>query len=264
MYPAAAAPFVRLLGTSRGLLFTNAVLLGLALWLGYRELRGRAGPLAALATAAVLFLGTVTPVYFLWFTPEIFNLALVTGGLVAWRRGRPALSAVLLGLADLLEAHEPPAGAAPGPGAARGEWPRRAARVRPPGSDPGRGRARRLRPHLGGHRRGELSGWRAEDVLRLLPLRVSGRDLRQRRHLDDDRAPRPPGGGEGRRQAVGPRGSAPPALRDPRRRSRTTSATSGSGGSAERCPTSARPSLPPSSSSSSVPGSAPAGSRSRP
>ena len=47
----------------------------------------------------VLFLGTVTPVYFLWFTPELFNLALVTGGLVAWSRDRPALSAVLLGLA---------------------------------------------------------------------------------------------------------------------------------------------------------------------
>ncbi len=99
VYPAAAAPFVRLLGTSRGLLFANALALGLALGLGYRELRGRAGPLAALAATLVLFLGTVTPVYFLWYTPEIFNLALVTAGLVAWRRERPALSAVLLGLA---------------------------------------------------------------------------------------------------------------------------------------------------------------------
>ncbi len=99
IYPLAAAPFVRVLRTSRGLLVSNAVLFGLVLSLGYRELRGHAGPLAALATAAVLFLGTVTPVYFLWFTPEIFNLALITAGLVAWRHGRPALAAVLLGLA---------------------------------------------------------------------------------------------------------------------------------------------------------------------
>jgi hypothetical protein len=99
VYPAAAAPFVRVLGASRGMLFTNAVCLALALVLGYLELRRRAGPAAALAAVIVLFLGTVTPVYFLWFTPELFNLALVTGGLVAWSRGRPALSAVLLGLA---------------------------------------------------------------------------------------------------------------------------------------------------------------------
>ena len=99
VYPAAAAPFVRVLGPSRGLLFTNALCLGLALVLGYLELRRRAGPAAALGAATVLFLGTVTPVYFLWFTPEIFNLALVTGGLVAWSRDRPTLSAVLLGLA---------------------------------------------------------------------------------------------------------------------------------------------------------------------
>ncbi len=99
VYPAVAAPFVRVLGPSRGLLFTNALCLGLALVLGYLELRRRAPPLAALAAALVLFLGTVTPVYFLWFTPELLNLALVSGGLVAWARDRPALSAVLLGLA---------------------------------------------------------------------------------------------------------------------------------------------------------------------
>jgi len=98
-YAAAAAPFVRVLGPSRGLLFTNALCLSLALVMGYVELRRHGGPLAALAAAAVLFLGTVTPVYFFWYTPEIFNLALVTGGLVAGRRGRPVLAAVLLGIA---------------------------------------------------------------------------------------------------------------------------------------------------------------------
>ena len=33
--------------------------------------------------------GGVVPVYLLWQTPEIFNLALATAGLVAWRRERP-------------------------------------------------------------------------------------------------------------------------------------------------------------------------------
>ncbi len=41
----------------------------------------------------------MVPVYLLWQTPEIFNLALVTAGLVAWRRGWPLASAVLLGAA---------------------------------------------------------------------------------------------------------------------------------------------------------------------
>jgi hypothetical protein len=99
VYPAAAAPFVRLLGASRGLLFTNALSLGLALVLGYLELRRRNGVGGALALALVLFMGTVVPVYFLWYTPEVFNLALVTGGLFAWSRGRPVVAAALLGLA---------------------------------------------------------------------------------------------------------------------------------------------------------------------
>ena len=224
---------------SRGLLFTNAVLL-------------RPRPLARLSRAAPPRRAArrpgrggrcsswerSRPSTSCGSRPRSSTSRLVTGGLVAWRRDRPALSAVLLGLAtyskptNLLLAL--PLGLEP----LVGEWPRRPARVRPPRGDPGRGRARRLRPHLGGHRRGELPGWRAEDVLRLLPLRVAGRDLRQRRDLDDDRAPRAPRGRAGRRQAVGARRPAPPALGDPRRPSSGTSATSGSGGSGERCPTS--------------------------
>jgi hypothetical protein len=99
VYPALAGPFVRVLGPSRGLLLTNALCLGLALALGYAELRRRGSAAASVAFVLVLFVGTVTPVYFLWFTPEICNLALVTAGLVAWSRGRPLLAAVLLGLA---------------------------------------------------------------------------------------------------------------------------------------------------------------------
>jgi hypothetical protein len=98
VYPAVAAPLVALLKT-RGLLLTNALFLGLTLVLGYSELRRRASPAPALALTIVLFLGTVTPLYLLWLTPEIFTLGLVTASLVAWRRDRPALAAILLGIA---------------------------------------------------------------------------------------------------------------------------------------------------------------------
>src|SRR5207247_5139328 len=99
LYPVVSAPAVKLLGPDRGLLLMNAVFLGLALWLGYGELRHRLPPLAAGALAVVLFLGTVAPLYLLWLAPEMLNLGLITAGLVAWRRERPLLSAVLLGLA---------------------------------------------------------------------------------------------------------------------------------------------------------------------
>ena len=98
LYPLAAAPFVKLFGT-RGLFLTNALCLGLALVLAYAELRRQAPPGRALATALLLFLGTVTPLYLIWPQPEVFNLALVTAGIVAWRRQRPLLAAVLIGLA---------------------------------------------------------------------------------------------------------------------------------------------------------------------
>ncbi len=97
-YPVAAAPLVRLFGT-RGLLFTNLVFFGLALWLGYGELRRQTQPLPALVASLSLFLGTVTPAYLVWPAPEIMNLGLVVAGLVAWRRGRGVLSACILGIA---------------------------------------------------------------------------------------------------------------------------------------------------------------------
>ena len=99
LYPAAAWPLARLLGVDRGLLVLNALALGLALGLGYVELRRRDAAGRALAgVLAVLVLG-IAPVYLLWETPELLNLALVTAGLVAFRRERPALAALALGLA---------------------------------------------------------------------------------------------------------------------------------------------------------------------
>ena len=99
VYPAAAAPLVRVLGTDRGLLVLNALAFGVALWLGYAELRRASGAGGAAAGALAVFAGGVAPVYLLWQTPEIFNLLLVTAGLVAWRRGWPLASALFLGAA---------------------------------------------------------------------------------------------------------------------------------------------------------------------
>jgi hypothetical protein len=97
LYPVVAAPFVKMFGT-RGLILTNALCLALAIVLAYGELRRQASPARALAAALLLFLGTVAPLYLVWPQPELLNLALVTAGLVAWRRDRPLLAAVLIGL----------------------------------------------------------------------------------------------------------------------------------------------------------------------
>jgi hypothetical protein len=99
VYPASAVPLVRLLGVDRGLLVLNALLFVLALWLGYGELRRRSGAGTAAAGAMAVLAGGVVPVYLVWETPEVFNLALVTAGLVTWRRGWPAAAAALLGVA---------------------------------------------------------------------------------------------------------------------------------------------------------------------
>jgi len=102
-YPLVAAPLVALLGT-RGLLVANALALAVALWLGYGVLRRRGtGPWPSFVVVLSLFLGTVTPLYLFWPTPELFGLAIVTGGLAAWFSGRPLLSAVLFGLAGYVK-----------------------------------------------------------------------------------------------------------------------------------------------------------------
>jgi hypothetical protein len=99
LYPLAAAPFARVLGVDRGLLVLNALLFLLALWLGHAELRRTSGAGTAAAGAVGILAGGVVPVYLLWPTPEILNLAIATAGLIAWRRQRPIAAALLLGLA---------------------------------------------------------------------------------------------------------------------------------------------------------------------
>jgi hypothetical protein len=79
-YPLAAAPFVWLFGTS-GFLVLHAVLLSLSLLAAYWFLRARSEATPALAYAAIFFGASAAPVYFVWITPEIFNLCLGVLGL---------------------------------------------------------------------------------------------------------------------------------------------------------------------------------------
>jgi hypothetical protein len=102
-YPLVAAPLVALVGT-RGLLLTNALVLGLALWLAYAVLRRRGVDAGrSVVTVVVLILATVAPVYLFWPAPELLGLALVTAGLAAWFSGRPLLSAAFFGLAGYVK-----------------------------------------------------------------------------------------------------------------------------------------------------------------
>ncbi len=103
VHPLVAAPLVAALGT-RGLTLANGLLLSAALWLAFLILRRRGmGPWAGLAVAVGLLLLTVTPLYLVWPTPEIFGLTLITAGLAAWAAGRPLLAAALFGVAGYLK-----------------------------------------------------------------------------------------------------------------------------------------------------------------
>ena len=178
-------------------------------WVRRAAAAGRVRASAA-AGASPCSPAAVVPVYLLWPTPEIFNLALATAGLVAWRRERPTSRRCCSGLAAYSKPHEPgaraPARSWSRSSARRAGWREAAARGGAAWGRGGRGGGRGLRPRLAGHRRAELPGRRAQDLLRPLPLRPR-RDLRLRRRLDDDR-PRGPAGGRSRRgQAVRARGA---------------------------------------------------------
>jgi hypothetical protein len=135
VYPAAGAPFVRLLGADRGLLLLNAAVLVASLWLGFLLLRATGPVVAALAGTLAVFFGGVAPIYLLWQTPEIFNLGLVVFAFFAWRRGHPLLGAALLGAAAYAKPTnaalalpllvEPLLGAAHAAGVADAGWRRR-------------------------------------------------------------------------------------------------------------------------------------------
>ncbi len=97
-YPVLVAPFLAILGT-RGFLVLNALCLMVAWGCAFVELRRRAPDLVAGFASAALILGTIAPIYIFWLQPELLNLALMSLALLAWRRDRPILSAVLFGIA---------------------------------------------------------------------------------------------------------------------------------------------------------------------
>ena len=97
-YPVLAAPFVLVFGT-RGFLVFNALCLLVAWLCAHLELRRHTSPGRALFGSAALILATIAPIYVFWIQPELLNLALVSLALLAWRRDRPVLSALIFGLA---------------------------------------------------------------------------------------------------------------------------------------------------------------------
>jgi hypothetical protein len=83
LYSLAAAPFVRVAGTN-GLLLLHAIFLTAVLLAGYFLLAASASRGAALAMTLTFFFASVVPAYFVWLTPELFNLCLVFLGAFFW------------------------------------------------------------------------------------------------------------------------------------------------------------------------------------
>jgi hypothetical protein len=84
IYPLFAAPFVRVFGTT-GFLVFHALLLAVNFAMAYAFLaaRGTRAWIAA-AFAAVFLFASIVPVYFVWLTPELFNVTLVFGAFFLW------------------------------------------------------------------------------------------------------------------------------------------------------------------------------------
>ncbi|MGH9336389.1 MAG: hypothetical protein ACRD21_21845, partial [Vicinamibacteria bacterium] len=83
LYSLAAAPFVRWFGTN-GILLLHALLVGAVLIAGYFFLAASSSRAAALGFTATFFFASVAPAYFVWLTPELFNLSLVFLGAFFW------------------------------------------------------------------------------------------------------------------------------------------------------------------------------------
>jgi len=96
VYPLVAAPFIMLVGTN-GFLVLHALLLTACFGAAYAFVRARSSAAAALAYAGVFLFASAAPVYFVWLTPELFNLALVLLGLFFWAYKEVAPAAVPTG-----------------------------------------------------------------------------------------------------------------------------------------------------------------------
>lgn len=83
IYSVAAAPFVRVAGLN-GLLLFHVVLLSLVVLLGYRFVAARS-PGGVAAVYAVGFFGaSIVPLYAVWLTSEVFNVACVFSAYFLW------------------------------------------------------------------------------------------------------------------------------------------------------------------------------------
>ena len=83
IYSLAAAPWVRIFGT-QGLLVLHTLAVMAVLVAGYFFLAAKSSPGASLAYTLTFFSASVVPAYFVWLTPEIFNLCLVFLGAFFW------------------------------------------------------------------------------------------------------------------------------------------------------------------------------------
>jgi hypothetical protein len=96
IYPLLASPFIMMWGTN-GFLVLHALLLTASFGAAYAFVRARSEPAAALAYAVVFLFASAAPVYFVWLTPELFNLSLVLLGLFFWAYKEVAPTAVPTG-----------------------------------------------------------------------------------------------------------------------------------------------------------------------
>lgn len=83
IYSVAAAPFVRLAGLN-GLLWFHVLLLSLVVLLGYRFMAARSPHGIAAAYAAGFFGASIVPLYAVWLTSEVFNVACVFFAYFLW------------------------------------------------------------------------------------------------------------------------------------------------------------------------------------
>ena len=83
LYSLAAAPWVRLFDTN-GILVLHTLALMIVLVCGFFFIASTSSPGASLGYTLTFFFASVVPAYFVWLTPELFNLSLVFLGAFLW------------------------------------------------------------------------------------------------------------------------------------------------------------------------------------
>lgn len=83
VYSLFAAPFVRVFGPN-GFLVLHSILLLLLMLMGYKHFAPSGTPLSALLLVLTFLFASVAGVYFVWMTPEFFNLTVVFAILFLW------------------------------------------------------------------------------------------------------------------------------------------------------------------------------------